>query len=101
MVLRLRHLLLALFTVLALILAPTAEPAAASIAFDGGTRDQRAQVTRALAASSFDWSILPQTITVHISPDVPSQAGSPRTGLESVGSVASFLLNHGVPILSL
>jgi len=61
MVLRQRQLLLAVFTVLALILAPTAAPAAARIAFDGGTRDQRAQVTGALAASSFDWSILPQT----------------------------------------
>jgi hypothetical protein len=38
---------------------------AAAVVFDGGTANERTQVTRALAASSFDWSILPQ-VTVHI-----------------------------------
>lgn len=35
-------------------------------AFSGGTPAERAQVRAALAASSFDWGLLPQTVTVHI-----------------------------------
>ena len=33
---------------------------------DGGTARQQAQVRNALEASSFDWSIVPRTVTVHV-----------------------------------
>ena len=47
---------------------------AASLAFTGGSTTERSQVTRALAASSFDWSILPTRVTVHIGRDFDSEA---------------------------
>jgi hypothetical protein len=34
--------------------------------FDGGTARQRAQVHAALEVSSFDWSIVPATVTIHL-----------------------------------
>jgi hypothetical protein len=34
--------------------------------FDGGTPAEQAQVVAALDASSFDWSLVPQQITIHI-----------------------------------
>jgi hypothetical protein len=36
------------------------------ISFAGGTAREQATVRSALGASSFDWSVLPRTITVHI-----------------------------------
>src|SRR5579872_2007001 len=50
--------------------------AGATIIWDGGTAAERLQVTKALAASSFDWSRLPP-ITVHITdnPLVEATAG--------------------------
>src|SRR5581483_11731376 len=39
-----------------------------SYTFVGGTDAERAQVVAALNASSFDWNLLPQTITVNIGP---------------------------------
>jgi hypothetical protein len=42
--------------------------------FDGGTRAQQAQVRAALAASSFDWGIVPGTITIHVAPGTDSYA---------------------------
>jgi hypothetical protein len=47
-------------------------PASAALAgggnyiLDGGTPRERAEVKAALAASSFDWGLLPQQVTVHI-----------------------------------
>jgi hypothetical protein len=46
--------------------ARTAQAALPSYVFDGGTAAEQHQVTQALAASSFNWSLIPQTITVHI-----------------------------------
>jgi hypothetical protein len=46
-----------------------AQPALAgggSYAFSGGTAKEQATVRSALGASSFDWSLVPKTITVHI-----------------------------------
>lgn len=83
MALPVRQLLLAFSAVLALTVVPTAARAGARIAFDGGTPHQRAQVTRALAASSFDWSILPRLVNVHISPDVPSEAAPGEVWLDA------------------
>lgn len=72
---------------------PSAAPAAAqaraaTVVFEGGTPAQRLQVTKALAASTFDWSLLP-SITVHISenPAVEATAGDVY--------IASSLLDAG------
>jgi hypothetical protein len=46
--------------------AQSARAGSATIAFAGGTPAEQANVHAALAASSFDWSLLPQVVTVHI-----------------------------------
>jgi hypothetical protein len=62
-----RRLMLFLLTwVLAAVLAQSALAAGGSYAFAGGTAKQQATVRAALGASSFDWSLIPRTITVHI-----------------------------------
>ena len=49
--------------------APAAKAhAAARLVFDGGTPVERLQVTKALAASTFDWGLLP-SVNVHITAD--------------------------------
>lgn len=52
-------------------LVSSADPAGAGhllvgYRFDGGTVSQRSQVRAALRASSFDWSVVPAVVTVHI-----------------------------------
>ena len=66
--------------VLSLGLLLSAAPAAtaprltsASYAVDGGNARDRAQIEAALAASSFDWSLLPQ-IQVHVRSGVPARS---------------------------
>lgn len=56
--------LLPLLTAL-LIAAPTGDAVGGPLSFDGGTPTERAQVLDALAASGFNWNVLP-TIVVHI-----------------------------------
>jgi hypothetical protein len=68
----LRRLLVVL--VLALVLAPGALASGGHYAFDGGTPEEQAQVTAALAASSFDFSVIPSTVTVHIVRGTDSKA---------------------------
>jgi hypothetical protein len=54
---------------LAFLAAATAAQAASPVYIaEGGTLAQRAEVRAALAASSFEWRILPRTVTVHIRP---------------------------------
>lgn len=66
MISRLTYLLAALAAVA--VLAPAgASAGGGDYAFTGGTPRQQAQVTGALAASSFDWGIVPR-VTVHIGP---------------------------------
>jgi hypothetical protein len=48
--------------------APSALAAGGSYSFAGGTPKQQSTVRAALGASSFDWSVLPRSITVHIGP---------------------------------
>jgi hypothetical protein len=55
---------------------------AAAVIFDGGTANERTQVTRALAASSFDWTILPP-VTVHIGSFVGSASTRGNIWLEA------------------
>ena len=50
----------------ALVLAPGAFAQGGNYAFDGGTRAEQAQVKAALDASSFDFSIVPGRVAVHI-----------------------------------
>jgi hypothetical protein len=57
-----------------LLLSGTAFASGGNYVFDGGTPYQRQQVRQALAASSFNWSIIPGTITVNITPDFTSEA---------------------------
>jgi hypothetical protein len=48
--------------------------ASASFAVDGGSARERAQIEAALAASSFDWRLLPVPVQVHLRPGVPARA---------------------------
>jgi hypothetical protein len=48
------------------IFAQAASASSGTVAFAGGTARAQATVRSALAASTFDWSLLPRTITVHI-----------------------------------
>ena len=50
----------------ALALAGHAAAAGGDYVFDGGTSADRAQVVAALDASSFDWSLVPSEVTIHI-----------------------------------
>jgi hypothetical protein len=58
----------------ALLLPSLARAAGGSYVFDGGTPAEQAQVRAALDASSFDWSLVPATITIHITPAQSSEA---------------------------
>lgn len=70
----LRLLLLPLVGALALGLASGAVAAGGRYTFDGGTRYERSQVTAALDASSFDWGLVPGTVTIHLDHGGPSQS---------------------------
>jgi hypothetical protein len=48
------------------VLAQSAPAAGPAIAFAGGTPGEQATVRSALAASSFDWSLIPHLVTVHV-----------------------------------
>ena len=67
-----KRLLIAL--VAALVLAPSALATGGSYTFDGGTRAEQAQVKAALDASSFDYSVVPARVVVHITPNAVSEA---------------------------
>ena len=47
-------------------LAAAAGAAGGNYVFDGGTAAEQQQVRDALAASSFNWSVVPGTVTIHI-----------------------------------
>jgi len=63
MVLRLRLGLAAVTLLGTLVFSSPAFARGANLAFTGGSTAQRTQMTRALAASSFDWSLLPGRVT--------------------------------------
>ncbi|MGB2952392.1 MAG: hypothetical protein WBB74_03230 [Gaiellaceae bacterium] len=46
--------------------ATMAKAGPGSYVIDGGTRFERRQVTRALAASTFDWTLVPTKVTIHV-----------------------------------
>ena len=62
-----RRLLVTLFATFAFgALAQSALASGPALAFVGGTPGEQATVRSALAASSFDWSLIPQVVTVHV-----------------------------------
>jgi hypothetical protein len=54
--------------------APRAHAAGGHYSFDGGTRAQQANVTAALDASSFNWSLVPGPVVIHIGKAEPPRA---------------------------
>jgi hypothetical protein len=82
----------------ALALAPPAFAKGGSYVFDGGTPAQQAQVKAALAASSFDFSVVPATVTVHIARGTDSRATPGQVWLDADlldgGSFAWGVVQH-------
>jgi hypothetical protein len=79
---------LRLCTTLVCALCALAAPALAqasggSYSFDGGTARQQAQVRSALDASSFDWNLVPATITIHITRGHDSEAAPGEIWLDA------------------
>lgn len=58
--------------------------AATTVAYtiDGANGAQRAQIRAALAASRFDWSVIPVKVAVHVVRGVPSHAGPGHVWLD-------------------
>jgi hypothetical protein len=81
--LSLRNTLVSLIA--AVVLLPTASAAAAggNYVFAGGTAKEQAQVTGALNASAFDWSLVPAQITVHIGRGMTTEATAGHIWLDA------------------
>lgn len=69
-----RHLIGLSLAALALALPAPALSSGGNYGFDGGTQPERAQVTAALDASAFRWSVVPGPVVVHIARGVDSHA---------------------------
>ena len=80
---RLRQLTTVTAVLCALALAPSALASGGNYTFDGGSANERAQVTQALDASSFPWGIVPGPITIHILRGVPSHAAPGQIWLDA------------------
>jgi hypothetical protein len=82
----------------ALALAPGAAATGGRYVFDGGTPAQQAQVRAALAASSFDFSVVPTAVTVHIARGTDSRATPGQVWLDAdlldAGSFAWGVVQH-------
>ncbi|HEY8776382.1 MAG TPA: hypothetical protein VIM33_07870 [Gaiellaceae bacterium] len=63
-----------LITAVVLLFPAATSGAVGGYAFDGGTKTERATVVAALEASSFDWTLLPGPITIHIVRGEPSRS---------------------------
>src|SRR3984893_7444844 len=81
--------------VLAFALAPAAHAAGGKYAFDGGTQAQRGQFKAALAASSFNWGLVPGRIVIHIGKGISSHAVSGQIWLDG-GLLDSGRFSWGV-----
>ncbi|HMJ00555.1 MAG TPA: hypothetical protein VK488_12025 [Gaiellaceae bacterium] len=75
--------------VAALALTGQAQAVGGNYVFDGGSAKQRTQVRSALNASSFNWSLVPAQIKIHIGPFGTSDATSGEIWLDG------RLLNSG------
>lgn len=62
--------------------APAGAAGTAATAVDGGTPAQRAQVQAALNASSFDWSVIPVRVRVHLVPGVAPHSSPANVWLD-------------------
>lgn len=94
-----RHTLLALLaSMIFCTFAPVALASGGNYVFDGGTPAEQANVTAALNASSFDWSVIPGTISVHIGSVGGSYAAPGAVFLDSSlldsGSFAWGVVQH-------
>jgi hypothetical protein len=70
-----RRLIIGLLVALsALALAGNALAGGGNYVLQGGTPAEQSQVTQALNASSFNWSIVPEQITIHITPTPTAEA---------------------------
>jgi hypothetical protein len=58
----------------ALLLPSAGRAAGGRYAFTGGTPRERAEVVRALEASSFDWELVPDRVTIHVERGTLSRA---------------------------
>jgi hypothetical protein len=85
-------------TMLGLIGVPSARAVGGNYAFAGGTRAERAQVRAALDASLFNWSAVPEEVTIRIAPGLTSSAepGSIEldSGLLDAGRFAWGVVQH-------
>jgi hypothetical protein len=63
--------------------APAAFARPGNYSFDGGTGAQRAQVEKALSASSFDWSVVRSQVTIHIERNIDSHATAGNVWLDA------------------
>lgn len=79
----LKRLALAASVLAALALPGTAAAGGGDYVFDGGTARERQTVRDALEASSFDWSLVRQRITIHIGPVGVSHAQPGEIWLDS------------------
>lgn len=67
-------LLITLAALVALALPATGYSRDGSYSFVGGTSWERAQVRQALAASTFDWSVIPGTVRINLERGIDSRA---------------------------
>jgi hypothetical protein len=78
-----RRLGIAGLGVVAAILVSPASGAGRNLSIEGGTVREQSQVRAALEASSFDWSVLPQLVTIRISRGEASSAIPGEIGLDA------------------
>jgi hypothetical protein len=83
----------------ALIHAPAeARASGAGYTFDGGTAAERATVRKALAASAFDWSLVPGEVAIHIVPGGSAHASKGQiwlgAGLLDDGEASWGIVQH-------
>jgi hypothetical protein len=78
--------------------AQSAAAAGGNYTFAGGTRAKRAQVKAALDASLFDWSVVPERVTIRIAPGLAASAevGTIEldSGLVRAGRFAWGVIQH-------
>jgi hypothetical protein len=88
----------ALLVAATLALAPDAFAGGGRYVFDGGTPNEQLQVHSALEASSFDWSVVPVTVTVHIARGIGSSASPAQIWLDAdlldAGTFAWGVVQH-------
>lgn len=92
------RLLLLCSVVAAMLLPPAGRATGGRYAFAGGTPRERAAVTRALAASSFDWDVVPVRVAIHIQRGAVSRATAGEIWLDAdlldAGTFAWGVVQH-------